>query len=280
MSSTEPESKKPTIGVIIRYKDSEKTLPDVLNAIQSQSVKPDKILAINNDSSDSSTDILKKQGVEIISWKETYHHAKVLNFGVRNCNCDLILILSSHTVMREPNVIERYRDSLNDEKEFCVSCKWDADTYYTDSINWDEIKEKGIKIGSIYSNSIGMFKRSYWLQYQFNEEFNGTEDYDWALFHIKNGGICKRMDFEFDYVRNRNDRIFRRNCIVRQIAKKYKIKFVWLGLPGIIKNLFSLYGKFLFPDNLNRHDILMEIRLNHVRIVAFLSWRFLYNISS
>ena len=64
------------ITALIRYKNSEKTLPEVLTALSNQSVSPDHLVAIDTGSTDRSTQLLQDAGAEIARWDGGYHHSK------------------------------------------------------------------------------------------------------------------------------------------------------------------------------------------------------------
>ena len=89
-----------------------------------------------------------------------------------------------------------------DSSVAACSIRWDDDSYYTDAINLSEIKEKGLKLGSIYTNSLGLVRRSLWADYPFDESFNGVEDYDWALHQLKAGYTITRIRAGINYRRN------------------------------------------------------------------------------
>ena len=64
---------------------------------------------------------------------------------------------------------------------------WDDDVHYPAKVRWSDLKRDGIKIGSFYSNSVGLLRRELWESYKFTECMNGMEDFDWALYNLKSG---------------------------------------------------------------------------------------------
>ena len=150
---------KQTVGVVVRFKNSSQTLPAVLACLKAQTLAPDAVLGVNNGSTDGSPRILADWGARVVDWTEPYHHSKVLNFGVRQCPTDLVLALSSHTELRDPSTLGRMAAAFEEPATACVSGKWDADPFYGDRLAWSDLKDRGIKFGSIYSNSFGMFRR-------------------------------------------------------------------------------------------------------------------------
>jgi hypothetical protein len=123
-------------------------------------------------------------------------------------------------------MVEAMRDPLT----ACVSLKWDEDPFYSDAIDWHELSAKGLKFGSIYSNSMGMFRRSLWERQPFDESLDTSEDYAWAIHQLDLGHICRRLALPFRYRRSGHNRDFEFAQIVFRIARNHQLKVTWLGL--------------------------------------------------
>ena len=226
---------RPTVGVLIRFSNSAQTLPDVLAALRCQTVSPDLLVGVDSACTDHSRQLIEAAGGRILPWPHAYEHAKVLNFGLRHLDTDLVLVLSSHTVLDDPETLARMIDAMRDPRTACVSLKWDADPHYTDAITWDELRAKGLKFGSIYSNSMGMLRRSLWEQTPFDESLDTAEDYAWALTHLKQGHLCRRLKSPFHYKRSGAARDGEFARIVFGFARLHGLKVAWLGVLGTLK---------------------------------------------
>jgi glycosyltransferase involved in cell wall biosynthesis len=228
---------RPTIGVLIRFANSVATLPRVLAALREQTCQPHEILGVANESTDGSCDLMHDAGARVIEWSGPYEHSKVLNFGMRHLTTDLVLVLSSHTVLESPDAIRQLVAAFDDPLVACASARWDDDPYYSDAVTWDELFEKGLRFGSIYSNSMGMIRRRLWEELPFDEAQLSSEDYAWAIHQIRRGGICRRLDFPFSYQRNgsRRDREFAE--VTFRLARRHRLPVAWLGLAGSIRFL-------------------------------------------
>lgn len=225
------------ITALIRYKNSAKTLPEVLSALKKQSLQPDRIIGVDTGSSDESGRLLEQAGAKIIKWNEPYHHSKVLNFGVSHCETPLVLCLSSHTVLLQNDGLARLAEPMQNELICASSVKWDKDPFYTDEIDWQELQKKGMKFGSIYSNSAGIFRKALWKDYPFDETINGMEDYDWALQQIRSGFRVARVEAPISYQRNAHNRDMRETARTCHLSHRYGLKVCWLGVVGAIKGL-------------------------------------------
>ena len=240
-----PADSPPALEVIIRFKNSAGTLPAVLSALAAQTFQSFRLLGVDTGSSDSSGDLIRQAGGTIVFWKEAYSHPKVLNFGVEHAQGALILALSSHTSLTAPDTLERMVAAMQDPEVACVSAKWDEDPYYSDRVTWEEIQEKGLKFGSIYSNSMGMFRRSFWEEERFDESLDGCEDYAWAVAQLRRGHVAVRMNYPFTYERSRNDRVHHLCLNTHLLAKKHGLEVAWMGAKGTVKELVKISAQRL-----------------------------------
>ena len=233
---------RPTIGVLIRFKNSAATLPRVLQRLQAQSIQPLFILGVDTGSTDGSAALIAQAGGRVIAWSQPYHHARALNFGLKHLHTDLVLVLSSHTTLEDDDAVERMLAAFEDSRVACVSAKWDEDPFYSDAITWDELRSKGLKFGSIYSNSMGMLRRKAWESAPFDESLITAEDYAWAITQLQRGHICKRLSLRFGYERSGHDRTFEFAQLVFQFARRHKLRVTWLGvLPSLRQMLTALF---------------------------------------
>ena len=230
---------RPTIGVLIRFKNSAATLPRVLQRLQAQTIQPLFILGVDTGSTDDSARLITQAGGRVIAWSQPYHHARVLNFGLKHLHTELVLVLSSHTTLDDDDGVERMLATFTDPRVACVSAKWDDDPFYSDAITWDELRAKGLKFGSIYSNSMGMIRRKAWTTAPFDETLITAEDYDWAIGQLQRGHICKRLHLGFGYERSGHDRTFEFAQLVFLFSRRYKLHVTWLGVICSLQQMLA-----------------------------------------
>lgn len=267
-----PTSTKPaTLGVVIRFSNSAATLPAVLDALRRQTVQPDLIVGVSNQSSDGSVDLLRAAGAEMVDWTEPYRHPQVLNFALRHCPTDLVVILSSHTVLESPDAIAKLVAAMADPRTACASGRWDADPFYSDAIDWQELQSKGLKFCSIYSNSMGILRRSLWEDVPFDESLPTMEDSGWALEQLKRGYICRRPDFALRYQRSGKVRDFIFAVVTFKLARRHGLAVTWLGWVGTLRELWrELTWRIVSP-----HEASSPAASCHFqRLAAWFSWRF------
>lgn len=227
------------LAIIIRFKNSATTLPGVLLALRAQTVQPARIIGIDTGSTDGSVAMLMSEGAQIIRWENPYHHSKVLNFGMKHCTEEFVLILSSHTVLSDPSTIASMLGEMAEANTACVSGKWSQNDAWSNAITRDELKQAGLRFCSIYSNSFGMLRRELWKQCPFDESLATMEDYAWALAQLERGYTCRRIAFSFEYQRNAKPREFAFAAMTFHLAYRYGFSVKWLGVRGTIGALTS-----------------------------------------
>ena len=221
-----------SLGVLIRFANSAGTLPAVLEALRTQTAGADEILGVNNGSRDGSDEIVRGAGGRVLDWARPYQASEVLNAGIEAMTSDRILVLSSHTVMTSPHAVERLLAPLADPRVVCSSLRWDDDDYYSDRISFDELRTKGLKFGSIYTNSLGILRRGAWLEQPFREVAGAhwIEDYDWAVLQLKRGGLCASGKVGFEYLRKGGvSRERSQTSYVFAMGREHGLEVRWLG---------------------------------------------------
>ncbi len=268
---TTPSAHRSTVGVIIRFKNSAATLPHVLTALGRQTQQPDLILGVNNGSTDGSPDLLRATGARVVDWTAAYHHPQVLNFAMGHCATDLVLVLSSHTVFESDTALQELVAVFDDPRTACASGKWDADPFFSDTIDWKELQAKGLKFGSIYSNSMGMLRRTLWERIPFDESIPTMEDGAWAVAQVHAGYVCRRLNFPFRYQRGGRRRDFIFALITFQLAARHGLPVAWLGVLGTLRELFQIARWCLFGS---RGRTIPDHRPLIDRLKAWALWRF------
>jgi len=261
-----------TLGALIRFKNSAATLPAVLAALKAQTRLPDIILGIDSGSTDGSPALLEAAGGRIIRWSAPYHHSKVLNFGLAQCPAERVLVLSSHTVLESRDALAKLDAALNDPRVACASSPWDDDPFYSDAITWEELRAKGLKLGSFYSNSFGLLRRRLWEDAPFDESLPTMEDYDWAIKQVRRGFVCRRVRFDFNYQRQANTRDFIFTACAFRLAARHRLRVRWLGRKSsaveLVRLTIALCSRQSSPTDRTAWE------MHRARLLASLFWRF------
>ena len=224
-----PIMEPPPFAVIIRFKNSAATLPMVLATLRLQTVQPAYVLGVDSGSTDGSDVLMRDAGAAVVRWAEPYHHARVLNFAAAQCPQPLLLVLSSHTVLPAPDTIAKMIAAMADPRTACVSGKWSQKDDYSDAITFEELRRTGLRFCSIYSNSFGMFRRTYWEEAPFDESVITMEDGVWAVEQAARGRVVRRLDFPFEYGRSGATRDFSFAAVTFELGARHGLRVGWLG---------------------------------------------------
>ena len=260
------------LGVVIRFKNSARTLPAVLAALRAQTLQPDFILGVDSGSTDGSPALLQAAGAVIVQWAAPYHHSKVLNFALARCPAERVLVLSSHTVLVATDALAKLNAALDDPLTACASAKWTPDTYYSDAITWPELTAKGLKLAAIYSNSFGLLRRAWWEELPFDETAPGMEDYIWAVAQVHRGRVCRLVEFEFSYQRQAHTRDFILATCAFRLASQHGLRIRWLGVKHSLRQILRL-SLAVLRSHPCRDDI-TKLRLVRDHLAGALLWRF------
>jgi hypothetical protein len=195
----------------------------------------------------------------------------VLNFAIDKVTTEFVLVLSSHTVLTDPEAIATMQGALEDDRVAAVSAVWDDDPFYGQRIDWESLNWHGIKFGSIYTNSIGMIRHAAWQDLPFDECFNGSEDFAWALERCRRGDVIVRLPLIFDYRRKGPAPLIHNSASVKRFARLYKLPLNWLGCRTAVSRLVAHLGRRC----LGRPSDRAAAKVIRQRLLGALFWRWL-----
>ncbi len=215
-------------SIIIRTKNEERYLEQVLLMLKKQTYKNFEIVIVDDNSTDKTVEIAKKYNCKIVKIPEgkfTYPYA--CNFGIRESIGEYIVFLSGHSIpintkwlgnglnnFKNEKVagvfgyrLKHYGVSLFEnilylfsrnfgKKKFIISNVKNMkigrfSTYFHIFLfQWFPITiVKKMKVGSLgFTNAI--IRRDLWEKYNLNEKFaGGGEDHDWARHWVAKGFV-------------------------------------------------------------------------------------------
>ena len=83
--------------VVIRCRNEMEWLPRVISSLNNQSIKPSKIILVDNSSDDGSADFANKKNCVVLKYdKDEFNYSYALNLGIKETSAEEILILSAH----------------------------------------------------------------------------------------------------------------------------------------------------------------------------------------
>ena len=184
------------VSAIIRYRNEEEWIGHAIKSFID--FYPDgEIIAINNDSTDSSSDIIKlfdRFDITKINI-DNYSPGRALNIGVEYAKNDVILVQSAHTILK-------HIDSANTEKNInkYAAIFGNQTPFYlgkrvTKRYIWSHFKDN-LQIENMFSeienryflhNAFCFYQNDILKKYKFDENLHGKEDRYWAADLVKQG---------------------------------------------------------------------------------------------
>lgn len=183
--------------ILLRTKNSEKTLPQTLSALKSQNIKPQKILCTDSGSTDSTHKILDFYGIDYqVIEPQDYLPGKVLNNMMQKVKTPYVIFLNSDAISLTPSTFENLLRPLKSSK---VGATFARQLPRLDAQMWvkrDYEKafpdaEKAPPFQSI-SFCLAAIKTEVWKKFRFYENAFGSEDQEFA----------KKIDKEIVYVKD------------------------------------------------------------------------------
>lgn len=183
-------------SVIIRTKNSERTIKACLDSLLTQTLKPVEIIVVDSGSTDSTLDIIKAYNVTLLYYPEDklFNYSKALNIGIAQVSSAYVFILSSHVELIHANTVQYMLQVLTSHTN-CITVSTnrastkDAQIIHIESL--ESVKKNRIDIenfkGRAMYNFCSVIRKESWERYPFNENIPTCEDQDWSYHFIKKG---------------------------------------------------------------------------------------------
>jgi glycosyltransferase involved in cell wall biosynthesis len=177
----------PLVSIIMPVYNAEKFLNESISSLLNQSYKNTEIILINDNSSDSSLQIIqtfekKDARIKIYCFDINQKPAKVRNFGIEQATGEYIAFMDADDISFEKR-IETQLNFLNENKLDLCGSKW---INFGNNIEENEVfiveKHEELKFFLIVENYIGMStvfaKKKVFENYKFDENYVPMEDYE------------------------------------------------------------------------------------------------------
>lgn len=172
--------------VVIRCKNEIAWLPKVIESLHSQTIKPSKIILVDNGSNDGSREYAEEQNCEIVCYdKKDFNYSYSLNLGISATNEKEVLILSAHcelvTAESVSNMIEirhAYKAAGVFGRQIPTINSTPVDT--RDLVTVFGRERLVYEEYPFFHNAFSLIDRAAWELCPFDEKQNGIEDRFWA----------------------------------------------------------------------------------------------------
>ena len=172
--------------VVIRCKNEMTWLPKVIESLYYQSIKPSKIILVDNGSDDGSREYAEEQNCEIVRYdKKDFNYSYALNLGISSTNEKEVLILSAHcelvtteSVLNMIEVRHAYKAAGVFGRQIPTINSNPVDT--RDLVTVFGRERLVYESYPFFHNAFSLIDRAAWESCPFDEKQNGIEDRFWA----------------------------------------------------------------------------------------------------
>jgi rhamnosyltransferase len=184
------------ISVIIRNRNEAEYIGYAIQSVLDFFIDPE-IIIMNNNSNDDSMDIVNlftlKNNIRVFNIDD-YSPGKSINEGVKQCNNDIILILSAHSQICKMN----YQYVQQHLKEYVAVFGKQIPIYRGKKITpryiWSHFKDRDtvnlfsdIEQRYFLHNAFCFYNKKHLMDYPFDEKLIGKEDRYWAIDQVHLG---------------------------------------------------------------------------------------------
>lgn len=225
------------ISVLIRNKNEAISLEKAIKSICTQRFSvPFEIVVVDDGSTDNSIEVASKYGCKLVALDKAFTYGYAINFGVKQCQYDIILLLSSHNILLSNDFPEKLIKYFSDPKVAGVRCTPIANSRQVGksldgfiTINKDNYSHSNDWQNLLIANCSAIRKKAA-LEIVFNETIRSNEEKLWCLDIMEKGySIISNTPCYFLYNKQNNSA-----ALIRDSISKYQI-------DGLKSKSFSSY---------------------------------------
>ncbi len=262
----------PRVSIIVRSKNEKIWIIKCLNEIYNQNYKNFEVILVDNNSSDGTIKIAKKNfpKLKIVKYKsKKFFPGRALNLGIRKSSGNLIAMISGHCI---PKNSKWLKSLVMNFKNFDVAACYgrqepssisDAEDVRDLTYLFGLDKKTQIK-DPFFHNANSMIRKSIWKKIQFDETVKHIEDRIWSSLIIGNKTKIiyepKASVIHFHGVGHHSNK-GRVSTISKMLTKKLKFSTKSKKIIAIIpvERPVILNKKYILFDTLNELIKLKEI---------------------
>jgi glycosyltransferase involved in cell wall biosynthesis len=183
-------SRSPVASVIIRAKNEEALIGEVLTAIYQQTVRDVEVILVDSGSTDRTLEIARKFPLKIIEIRpEEFTFGRALNIGCRAAQGEFLVFVSAHAVPLTANWLACLISHFDEAN---VAAVWGKETRNKASRPRERIVRQNLEMFlSNYNfglcNGNAAVRADIWRLYAFDELLPYTEDKEWAWRVLRAG---------------------------------------------------------------------------------------------
>jgi glycosyltransferase involved in cell wall biosynthesis len=233
------------ISILIRNKNEAKALHTALKSISAQHFTvPFEIVVVDDHSTDHSIDVAHKYGCKVVSLDKSFTYGYAINFGVKHCQYEIILLLSSHNILISNDFSEKLIAYFADPKVAGVRCTPIANAKQVErsfdgfiTIDRNNYSHTNDWQNLLIANCSAIRKKVA-LEIPFNEEIRSNEEKLWCLDVMKKEySIASNVSCYFLYNKKNKSKALVRDSISKYQIDGIKVKSVPSFLFVLLKSI-------------------------------------------
>jgi rhamnosyltransferase len=196
-----------TCSVVIRAFNEERHLGKLLDGMEKQTLQNSQIILVDSGSTDSTVEIAKHYGVEIVSIRpEEFSFGRSLNLGMAKTKNDKVVICSAHVYPVYPDWLEKLIEPLSDPKVALSYGKQrgtDQSHFSEQQLfkHWYPDHNDLHQSHPFCNNANAAIQRALWENHPYHENIPALEDLAWAKWaHDTGYGIAYVSEAEVIHV--------------------------------------------------------------------------------
>src|SRR5579872_3361562 len=117
------------VSVLIRVRNEEKALRRLFECLRIQKLdRPFEVVVIDNESTDESANVASTMGARVFTFPRSHFgYGKAINFGVKHCRGDLVVLLSAHSWPQGDDWLSRMVHCIEENAVAAAYCRQLAD---------------------------------------------------------------------------------------------------------------------------------------------------------
>lgn len=199
---------RPQVSAVVRTWNSARTLAETLGSLRGQEEPVDEIIIVDSGSQDATRALAQLYGCRWLDYPagREFNYSEALNLGIAAASGEELLIVSSHTSLRYPDILGQMRTNLHRYDAAGVYCTL---TFSRARLPAADAPGRGtcVEVNNALtfhgynglSNSCALIDRSCWQLHPFDVSMPSAEDQEWAHWffqhtnkstvRIKNAGV-------------------------------------------------------------------------------------------
>jgi len=176
-----------SVSIIIRTLNESAGISQLLQALESQSIKPREVIVVDSGSSDNTVSLAREHMVTVLCLTQSeFSYGRALNLGFASATGEIVVALSAHALPKNNRWLYTLIQHFADPKiaaassrilPFPASCPlhnygWHSAFYVR--------RQQCKNAFSVFWNTSAAYRKAIWDEIHFNEAISAGEDREWA----------------------------------------------------------------------------------------------------